>query len=122
ALVGGQRTITTRYGMWGDRWLDTVQSNTVYRAPVPATFRRLYAHSTNTADRSVVQVCAGPTNPPPCSASLSCTMTTSTDGSRCANTFSTIAVNAGDYFQIKIGPQANSSSGTIRAAFEIVGP
>jgi hypothetical protein len=123
ALVGGPRANSTRYGMWGGRFLDTVQANTVYRAPAAARFRRLRAHSTVSIDTSQVRVCVGATNPPPCTAPLTCSLTVAADGARCADTVNTVSVNAGDYFQIRIGPQPLALvGGTIRAAFEIADP
>ncbi len=118
ALVGAQRSTNTRYGMWGNSWLSTSQGDTVYQSPSAATFRRLYAHSTSGADRSLVRVCVGASNPPPCTNVLACNLAPAADGARCNDQSDAIKVNAGDYFQIQFGPQANAG-GSVRASFEI---
>jgi hypothetical protein len=121
ALAGATRMTATRYGMWGDKWLDATAANTVYQLPVAATFRRLYAHSTGGTDTSVIRVCTGPTNPPVCDDRLRCSLSAAADGARCNNQSDTIAVNAGDYFQIQVGPQTGAG-GSVRASFEIAAP
>jgi hypothetical protein len=111
----------TNYGNYHLSINDTVSGVAAVRMDRGARLQNLYVHSTNTPNTAyTVTVCSGSTSPPDCTGTRPrCTVALGT--TTCSDTSSAATVAEGDYVEVRVGNQGNTS-GTVGFSVEIVDP